>query len=189
LLGSLALSFAIPSAQAAEPEESVMLIAKPALKDALYGSTILLAKAMPDGSNVGFILNKPTQFKLGQLFPKHGPSMNVADPIFLGGPFGTNVMFALVESSESPGAGSIEVAPSLFLAIQADTVDHIIETDAENARFLVGMVVWRPGELSEEMKRGMWYEMKPDAEVLLRKQTEGLWEELVRRSEQGANTI
>ena len=184
-----AFALGAPVSQAEEPDQSVVLVAKPEFQDALYGSAILLAKPMPDGSSVGFILNKPTKFKLSEVFPQHGPSLKVADPVFLGGPFGINLVFALVESSESPGAGAIQIAPSLFLAVQSNTVDHIIETDPEHARFLVGMVVWQPGELSAEMKRGLWYEMKPDAAVLLRKRTEGLWEELVQRSEQIANAI
>lgn len=175
--------------KASEVEDPVLLVARPQLVDALYGATILLAKPMPDGSSVGFIINKPTNLKLGQLFPMHPPSLEVTDPIFLGGPVGTNLVFALVERNESPGEGSMKLAPGLFLAMQADTVDKIIEQEPQHARFLVGLVVWRPGELRDEMRRGMWYAMKADSDLILRKQTEGLWEELVQRSEIGANAI
>jgi len=173
----------------ATEDDSRILVAHPELKDGMYGATILITKAMPDGSSVGFILNKPTPLTLGQLFPGHAASLKVPDPIFLGGPIGVDVMFALVQSHDSPGADALQVAPDLYLAVAADTVDRIIETGAEHARFLVGMVVWRPGELNEEMRRGLWYEMKTDTQLVLRRKTEGLWEELVRRSEQARNTI
>ncbi len=57
------------------------------------------------------------------------------------------------------------------------------------ARFLAGLVAWRPGELRDELKRGLWYVLEADSELVMRKPTEGLWEELVRRSERKANAI
>lgn len=179
---------ASPGARADE-DQSRILVARPELQDQLYGATILITKPMPDGSSLGFILNKPTPLTLGQLFPEHMPSLKVTDPIFLGGPVGTEVVFALVRRPDSPGEGAVQVAPDLFLAIEADTVDRIIEKESDHARFLVGMVVWRPGELQDEMKRGLWYELQTDASLVTRKTTEGLWEELVRRSEQMARAI
>lgn len=185
---ALAFTAAVP-AIADEEDNARILVAHPGMKDSLYGSTILLAREMPDGSSMGFILNKPTPLTLGQLFPGHEASLKVPDPIFLGGPVGTNVVFALVERADSPGGNAVKLAPGMFLAIEADIVDRIIESESDHARFLVGMVVWRPGELGDEMKRGLWYEMKPDAALILKKKTEGLWEELVSRSEQSRNAI
>jgi len=42
--------------------------------------------------------------------------------------------------------------------------------------------VWRPGELDDELKRGAWYTLAPEADFVLRRKTEGLWEELVERA-------
>ena len=185
LLGAVPPSLAVDSG-----EESTILVARPELGlDAMYGATIVVTKPMPDGSSLGFIINKPTPVTLGELFPKHTPSLKVPDPIFLGGPIGTDLIFALVQRRDSPGAGSIQIAPDLYLAIQSDTVDRIIESESDHARFFAGMVVWRPGELNDELKRGLWYELEPDTGLVLRKKTEGLWEELLHRSELGANSI
>jgi len=51
------------------------------------------------------------------------------------------------------------------------------------------MVLWRPGELHEEIKKGLWYVNDARADLVLRKPTESLWEELVGRSERKANAI
>lgn len=177
------------TAALAEEDFSKILIAKPELQDALYGATILIARDMPDGSSMGFILNKPTRLTLGELFPDHMPSLKVPDPIFLGGPVGTNVVFALVGRRDSPGKNAMQVAPDLYVVVESDMVDRIIESESDHARFLVGMVMWRPGELQAEMKRGLWYEMKTEASLVLRKKTDGLWEELVNRSEAYADAI
>jgi putative AlgH/UPF0301 family transcriptional regulator len=50
-------------------------------------------------------------------------------------------------------------------------------------------VVWRPGQLDDELDRGLWYVQEPEAKIVLRKETDGLWDELVRRSEARANSI
>jgi putative transcriptional regulator len=178
-----------PPATGTQAQETMLLVARPELQHALYGASIVVARAMPDGSSVGFIINKPTKITLGQVFPEHQPSLKVPDPVFLGGPVGTDLIFALVERKDSPGEGSIPLGPGLFLAMHSDTVDRIIESESEHARFIAGMVVWRPGELAEEMRRGLWYELAPDAGMAVQKKTDGLWEELVGRSERTANMI
>ena len=183
------LTVLVASARAADLEQPVMLVAKPQLKDAFYGSTILIAKAIGNNQHVGFIINKPTSVTMGQAFPGYGSSENEADLVFLGGPANSNMIFALVNREDSPGRGTIEFAPNIFLAIAAEAVARVIKTDADHARFLLGAVVWRPGELQDELRRGLWYVLEPEAELVLRKKTDGLWEELVRRSEVRANAI
>ena len=77
--------------------------------------------------HVGFIMNKPTQVTLGKLFPTHEPSKKVADPVFLGGPVNPEVIFALVQGKQSPGGRSIRILDDLYLAIDRDVVDSVIE--------------------------------------------------------------
>src|SRR4029434_7910127 len=61
----------LPSAQPGDA--SLILVAKPALRDNLYGATILVAKPMSNDRHIGFIVNKPTRVTLGKLFPDHQP--------------------------------------------------------------------------------------------------------------------
>src|SRR5687767_7837506 len=80
-------------ASAAEPDdETVILVARPALRDRLYGATILITKPIGNDQHIGFIVNKPTQMTLGKLFPQHGPSQKVTDPVYLGGPVSTELI-------------------------------------------------------------------------------------------------
>jgi putative transcriptional regulator len=175
--------------RAADLSESVLLVAKRHLQDRLYGSTILVARPIGGERHVGFIVNKPTQMTLGKLFPKHEPSRKVADPVFLGGPVSPEVIFALVQGRQSPGGRSIQILEDLYLAIDSDVVDRVIEKQPSQARFLAGMVLWRPGELNDELRRGLWYVQDADADVILRKPTDTMWEELVGRLERKANAI
>jgi putative transcriptional regulator len=183
-----AIAWASP-ARAADTSESIILVAKRQLQDKLYGSTIIIARPIGAERHVGFILNKPTQMTLGKLFPRHEPSRKVVDPVFLGGPVSPEVIFALVQGRESPGGRSIRILDDLYLAIDSEVVDRVIEKRPAQARFLAGMVMWRPGELNDEVKRGLWYLVDAKADIVLRKPTDSVWEELVLRSERKANSI
>ena len=190
LLLVLAVSAGAVPARAAEPsDETVILVAKPALRDRLYGATILISKPLGNGQHIGLIVNKPTPMTLGRLFPGHGPSLKVTDPVYLGGPVSTEVIFALVQRTDSPGSRSMQLTPNLYLVLDREVVDRVIEAEAEHARFFAGMVLWRPGELRAEIERGFWYVLDADASLVLRKSTTGMWEELVKRSEQQKNLI
>ena len=176
-------------APAAGIDEPVLLVAQRKLESPIYSSTVLLVKPIANGAHIGFIVNKPTRMKLGELFPEHEPSRKVADPLFLGGPADLNTVFALVERHGAAGDGALQITPDLFLAAEAKAVDHIIEAEAEHARFFVGLVVWRPGELDEEMRQGLWFVDNPDAKLVLEKKPDRLWESLVRRLEARAKMI
>ena len=167
----------------------VILVAKPGLSDAFYGSSILVVKPIGNGRHIGFAINRPTQMTLGKLFPEHAASQKVPDPVYLGGPVNTEVIFALVRSNVPPGGESLQFSRDLFIAVDAKTVDGIIEADASQARYFAGLVAWRPGELQDELRRGIWFVLESDSDLVMRKSTEGLWEELVTRSQQRANTI
>jgi putative AlgH/UPF0301 family transcriptional regulator len=182
LIASLALAlFTTSTARAADVSAPVLLVATPELRE-FYGGTVLMTRPVGDGRHIGFILNRPTPLTLGKLFPEHPPSTRIAEPVFLGGPEFSTLIFAVVQRSQSPSRRSIPLTSDLFLAVDRETVDAIIEKEPDHARFFAGLVAWQPGELQRELDEGCWYTLEPDAGVVLRKSTEGLWEELVKRS-------
>lgn len=189
LLVASAAILAVPAAAAPGTGEPMLLVAKPKLSGSAWGSTILIAKPIANGMHIGFIVNKPTQMSLAEAFPEHAPSKRVADPLFLGGPVDLNMVFALVERHVAVSDDALQMAPDLFLATEAKAVDHIIEKESEHARFFIGAVIWRPGELEQELSRDLWFVDEPDPKLVLSKKTEGLWEELVRRAEAKAHMI
>jgi putative AlgH/UPF0301 family transcriptional regulator len=189
LVAFVTLALCAPLAWSGEVDQTVVLVAKRNLSDRIFGSTILVARPIGEGRHIGFIVNKPTTMTLGKLFPKHIPSQKIVDPVYLGGPTGAEVIFAMVKGQASPGGRSLQLAPGLFVAFDSEIVDRIIESQPQQARFFAGMVMWQPHELQEELKRGLWHVLEPEPALMLRKSTDGLWEELVSRAERRANTI
>jgi putative AlgH/UPF0301 family transcriptional regulator len=189
LIAALVLALAAPLAWSTDLTDTVLLVAKRDLRDRVYGNTVLIVRPLGEARHIGFIVNKPTTMTLGKLFPQHLPSQKVVDPVFLGGPMGPEVIFAMVKGHDSPGGRSLQLTPGLYVAFDSKVVDRIIETTPQEARFFAGMVLWQPFELGDEVKRGLWYVLDPKPEIMLRKSTDRLWEELVTNAERKANTI
>jgi len=156
----------------------VLLVANPEFKDPQWRETVLLATPLPNGGHVGVIINRPMQVKLGQLFPEHGPSQKVLEPVYYGGPFLGNVLVALVRSGEALDKGSLALTPDLVLATGTETIDRIIEQAPAGTRYYLGIVLWRPGELVVELEKGLWSVHGASTETVFRTDMELLWKEL-----------
>lgn len=171
---------AVGAAAAQDVERPLLLVASPDLQGA-YSHTAVIVVPSGGGQHVGFILNRATSVKMGTLFPEHAPSAKVADPVYFGGPERMDAIFAVVR--RDPGAPALRLFGDLFVTANADVVDRIIEKTPSDARFFAGFVGWQAGELAAELDAGYWYTAEPDAGLFFRSETEGLWEELLKRLE------
>ena len=178
--GALALFSPLPSH--AQEDAAVLLVAHPAFRDMEYRQSVLLAAPAPNGGHVGVIINRPTRRSLQSLFPEHEPSKKVVDPVYYGGPFSRGALVALVKADDSPGPGTVPLMKNLYLAFRANTIDQVIESTPNDARYYVGYVGWRPGELRQEIDRGLWSVVGAELTTVFRKDTENLWEELLQQS-------
>ena len=167
-------------APALAQDDAILLVAHPAFRDLEYRQTVVIAAPAPTGGHVGVIINRPTRRSLQSLFPEHEPSKKVEEPVYYGGPFSRGALVALVRGEDAPGAGSVLLMKNLYLAFRANTIDHVIETTPNDARYYVGYVGWRPGELKSEIDRGLWSVLDAQVNTIFRKDTEGLWEELLQ---------
>ncbi|MCC6474941.1 MAG: YqgE/AlgH family protein [Burkholderiales bacterium] len=183
----IAACFALPGAagtavaQTSHPD-AVLLVAAPGLRDAEYRQSVVLAVPVEGDRHVGVIINRPTKRTLASLFPEHAPSKRVEEPVFFGGPMSRGALVAVVRSSKDLGRGSIELLPQTYLAMTISIVDRVIEDTPNDARYYVGYVVWRPGELRAELDRKVWTVVNASSDLVFRKDMSGLWEELSRLS-------
>jgi putative transcriptional regulator len=180
----LAAAASLPGAPAARAQEdaAVLLIAHPMFRDLEYRRTVLIAAPTPNGGHVGVILNRPTRRSLASLFPEHEPSRKVIDPVYYGGPFSSSALVALVRADVAPGDGAVRLMEHLYMAFRATTIDRIIESTPNAARYYIGYVGWLPGELRNEIDRGLWSVIGADLDEVFRENTEGMWEELLEQS-------
>ena len=172
-------SQAMAQSQSAEPEAAI-LVASPGLRDADYRQAVVIVVPVENDRHIGVIVNRPTHRSLASLFPEHAPSKKVTEPVFVGGPMSRGAVVAVVKSEKAPGKGTVGLTKEMYLAMTVNVVDHVIEDTPNDARYYVGYIVWRPGELRSEIDRKVWSVVNASPDVVFRKDTTGLWEELSR---------
>jgi putative transcriptional regulator len=160
-----ALSPALHGGQAAaqpqnDPPNGVLLVAKPGMLDPNFRETVVLAHQTADGSTVGVILNRP------------------GEPLAYGGPVMREVRVALFRSAQPPQAPAFHVLQGVYLSMHPQNVDKPVE----NRRLFAGFAGWAPGQLEGERARDGWFVLPASAALVFRKDTRGLWEELVRKA-------
>jgi putative AlgH/UPF0301 family transcriptional regulator len=155
------------------------LIATEDLDGTPFAQTVVVAAPLPGGGHLGFIINRPTALKLDKLFPDSASAHAVVDPVYLGGPRNIDTLFAVVREAPDGADGAISLSPDLFVVLDAESIDRILDQNPNEARYFVGVFAWPPGKLDEEVQAGIWA-VKPldDTSAVFRKQPNHLWSEL-----------
>ena len=177
ILGACVLALSAGFASAQEFAKPMLLVASPALQGP-YSRTTLLAVPIGRG-HFGFILNRPTGLKLAQFLSPASPAAKAVDPMSLGGPHMNDRVFVVVRGD--PGMASLHLVGELFVMQGLEASERAIVQMPQAARYFVGLVAWEPGELADEFARGFWYAADADQELVFRKDTRGMWQELVQR--------
>jgi putative transcriptional regulator len=180
LLALLLAPMAPAWAQAESTPNGVFLIAKPAMADPNFRKSVVLVTQAPDGTTVGFVINRPAGRSLAQILPDSETFKRFTEPIYLGGPVQAEDLFAVFRTKEKP-PGALSVLDDLSFALDPSVVENLIHTPPERVRFFNGYAGWAPGQLAAELQRGGWYVLNADADTVFRKNMDTLWEELIQR--------
>jgi len=165
-------------ASADDSSQAVTLVATDALDGSPFEQTVIVAAPLPNGGHVGFIINHQTDVKLATLFPDDASSRNVDAPVSYGGPMLPRAVFALTHKAPDGDSDSFTLMPGLVAVLDAAGVDHILETTPNDARYFVGLVLWAPEQLAEQVDGGAWDVKPADPNLVLRAKSVRLWQEL-----------
>jgi len=168
----LCFSVAVAAPPELEPANGVLLVAKPGLADANFRETVVLVTQALDGSTVGVILNRP-------LARKHEKT---GETLYFGGPVMPEVLVALYRSERTPDASAFHVLKGVYLTMHPDNIERLLAKRGQGYRLYAGFSGWSPGQLESELARDGWYVQPARADLLFRKDTSGMWEELVRKA-------
>ena len=171
------------SAQAKDPDSAnaVFLVASPGLLDPNFRQTVVLVTRAEDGSNVGFIINRPGPHSLAQILPKSEVLKRFTEPLYLGGPVEAAGLFAIFRAKDNP-EGAMRVLGDVSFALDPVVVEELLHDPPKQLRFFNGYCGWAPGQLAFEMQRGGWYVVHADADTVFRKNMSTLWDEMLVRA-------
>jgi putative transcriptional regulator len=180
IAAALALAAHVALAQA--PSGGFFLVAKPSILDPNFSRTVVLVTTTPDGAMLGVILNRPTKRSLAEILPGNERLARFTEPLGFGGPVEhPAALGAVFRGTEAPGQ-SFPVIEDVRLALEPATVEQLLLKPPEALRLFVGYAGWAPGQLDNELARGDWWTLKADVETVFRKDTDTLWDDLVRRA-------
>jgi putative transcriptional regulator len=160
------------------PEQGRVLIAEPFLPgDYFNRSTVLLVQCSEEG-DVGFILNKPTDLQVKDLF-KGFPDFE--SNAFLGGPVSNDKLFFLHTLGEKI-PDSLKVNDELFWSGNFDHLTALIRAglvEEEEVRFFLGYSGWSAGQLADEIAGHSWVVVDASVESIL-SSDENFWNESIK---------
>jgi putative transcriptional regulator len=181
LLPAIFLAAAV-FAQDGEPPNGLLLVAKPGLADARFRETVVLVTQTADFQTVGVILNRPTRRKLSDIVAEDALARNYSDAVFFGGPVMDRTLVALFRSDGLPAAPAFHVLKGLYLSMHPAAIEPLLRQAGAGYRLYSGFSAWAPGQLENEMQGESWYVLPATEELVFRKDTSGMWRELVERA-------
>lgn len=155
-----------------EPANGALLVAKPSLVDPNFTQTVVLVTQAPDGSTVGVVLNRPSERR----------DEKTGMPIYEGGPVMKEVKIALFSATRVPAAPAFHVTLGVYLSMHPGNVDALPSHPDQQLRFFTGFSGWAPGQLQRELALDAWFVLPVTEDVLFRKDTRGLWRELIEKA-------
>jgi putative transcriptional regulator len=166
-----------------DSEQAVLLVAHPRLDGSDFGRTVVLVAFPQDAGPTGVVLNRPLGVTLGALFEEHPEIARRQDMVFYGGPVQPDGMLFVFRASEHP-VKALPVIDDIYLSADGRLFDALMAKpeDASMQRFFVGYSGWAEGQLDAEVKRGDWFVLPAEAEVIYEMPTETMWETLLLRA-------
>lgn len=155
-----------------------LLLSAPFLHDIFKRSVILLTEHNEEGS-VGFILNKPTEYKLHEIiddFPEFDAK------VFLGGPVQQDSV-NIIHKAGNILTGGHQIADGVYWGGDFEMLKILIagnELDPADFKFFLGYSGWSSGQLLNEMKQTSWYVNKFSAANVFSNNHETLWNDILR---------
>lgn len=147
------------------------LVARPVLRDALFGRSVILLLQHGSEGAFGLVLNKPAVSK------------ELPFPIFVGGPCklqGLLMLHGHEDWVDDPDKTEGLICPGVYLGDAAcfDRLEDLEDETSWKFRVFSGYSGWGPRQLESELAEGSWLVVPANGELLFDVPVEELWERL-----------
>jgi putative transcriptional regulator len=129
-----------------------LLIAGPTLLDPNFQrAVVLVIEHSPEGA-LGLVLNRPSETTVGDAVSELDELVDVAEPLFIGGPVQQTALIVLAQFEDAARAAVVAFEDVGVLGGE----DHEDPPPTRRARAFAGHSGWGPGQLDAEVERGDW---------------------------------
>jgi putative transcriptional regulator len=156
-----------------------LLISEPFMMDPNFKRSVILLTEYSDEGAMGFILNHPSEFLLGDVLPE----LSYAEmPVFIGGPVANNTLHFIHCIPDKINDG-IEIGEGLYWGGDYDVVKQLIanyQLNDSEIRFFIGYSGWVPQQLDDEIREDSWIVAgNVTPETIFNQNEENLWRQVV----------
>lgn len=160
-----------------KPNKGKLLIAEPTLTgDVSFNRSVVLLAEHGDKGSVGFILNKPLDYHIGDLVTE----INIPFQVYNGGPVEQDNLY-FIHKVPHLIANSLEISNGIYWGGDfIKTIDHINNKIIceEDIRFFLGYSGWSSLQLDQELLSKSWVVVKNDYEsAIIQKSSVAFWKE------------
>lgn len=161
------------------PEKGKVLVSEPFLNDPNFKRTIILLTEHSDEGSVGFVLNKPTAFRIHEViedFPEFDSL------VYYGGPVQLNTL-QFIYKGENIIEGSLEIVPGLYWGGSFDKLKAHIENgtaDPHDFRFFLGYSGWTEGQIDDELELNSWIVAGTTIDNIFSNEPDHLWRDTLK---------
>lgn len=171
--------------------EKMFLVANEAVQDPFFRqSVVLIVPGGSAGGIIGLIINRPTTFPFGRLFPHEKSLQARRIPVHFGGPVSLAAPAFLVRSKNQP-AKLLHLFEDVYLGTDIDVLKRLVKRANSDAGFRVylGHAGWSVDQLGGEIAGGGWYVVPADATTVFATKPEALWPTLLARARMRPVTV
>ncbi|MBT8087220.1 MAG: YqgE/AlgH family protein [Gammaproteobacteria bacterium] len=147
-----------------------LLIAMPGMADPNFSTTVTLICEHNDDGALGIVINRPLTLQLRGLFEQldvdDAGSQAADDPVYSGGPVGTERGFVL-HGAEQSYENTLPVSDAISLTLSRDVLDALASgRGPEKSLVALGYAGWQAGQLEQEMLANSWLNVPATTELV-----------------------
>jgi putative transcriptional regulator len=162
------------------------LIAMPRMADPNFAETLTLICEHNDQGALGFVINRPIEVPVSELFDQQDIQLNEGSPLlssslYAGGPVDPERGFIL-HSPEKKWETTLSIGDNFCVTASLDIIQATADGNGPKERlFLLGYAGWGPGQLEQEITANTWLTLQADADIVFTVPTEERWKTAAHR--------
>ena len=161
-----------------------LLVARTGVNDPYFHQSVVLM--LPETQSqlvVGLIINKPTRFTVGKLFPDSPELKSRTEAAYFGGPVSVRTPSVVFRSSTEPD-NALKLYGNVYLTFDSNLITKAFQGSQSEVRtrLFLGRAQWAPGQLQNEIRQGGWYRIQADGDLVFSSHPENLWTTLHSRA-------
>ena len=156
-----------------------LLVASPSILDPHFGHAVILMVHHDQGGAMGIVINMPVEKRsmadILKMLGEKDSKVSGTVQIFAGGPVQPTTGF-VIHSPDYRGPGTIDIDKDLRLTATLQILRDIGNGKGPRQSIVAfGYAGWAPGQLEDELKRGIWFVVPGDPKLIFDEDRDKVW--------------